>query len=175
MCADADVRVCRRPDEIPRCSLQVLGNYTVRVAAPICKDLSGVALQVVYPVAAAFGGERAVDRYAVPPEIARRFGMTCDYEDGRRCLVATEDGKGIDPENVRAELKRGGKLSREELLRCKVRYFTDGFVLGTKAFVEEFFERNREAFSRKRKSGARKMRGGDWRGLKTMRDLRRWF
>jgi hypothetical protein len=45
-------------------------------------------------------------------------------------------------------------------------------VLGSKAFVEEVFQMHRDRFGPKRKTGARKMRGGDWAGLCTARDLR---
>jgi hypothetical protein len=38
-----------------------------------------------------------------------------------------------------------------------VRYFSDGAVLGSKAFVENIFEAQREQFSPKRKRGARRI------------------
>jgi hypothetical protein len=40
-----------------------------------------------------------------------------------------------------------------------VRYFTDGAVIGSKAFVNEAFAAARERFTEKRKDGARRMRG----------------
>ena len=46
-----------------------------------------------------------------------------------------------------------------KMLRCRVRYFTDGAVIGSKEFVNEAFASARERFSAKRKDGARKMRG----------------
>jgi hypothetical protein len=42
-------------------------------------------------------------------------------------------------------------------VRLRVRYFTDGVVLGSKAFVEVIFEVQRERFGPKRKQGARRM------------------
>jgi putative transposase len=45
------------------------------------------------------------------------------------------------------------------MLRCRVRYFTDGAVLGSRAFVDEVFTRCRERFGATRKDGARKLRG----------------
>ena len=61
-----------------------------------------------------------------------------------------------------------------KMLRCRVRYFTDGAVIGSKEFVNEAFKNARERFSAKRKDGARKMRGvaAAARGLFTARDLR---
>ena len=67
-----------------------------------------------------------------------------------------------------------GNLSEYELLRWRVRYFSDGVVQGTKGFVNEIFEEFRWTyFDTKRKEGARAMRGGGWGDLCTVRDLRR--
>ncbi|MCU0779264.1 MAG: hypothetical protein MUF86_16585, partial [Akkermansiaceae bacterium] len=46
-----------------------------------------------------------------------------------------------------------------QMLRWKVRYFSDGAVIGSRAFVDGLFEQCRERFGPRRKSGARKMRG----------------
>jgi hypothetical protein len=51
-----------------------------------------------------------------------------------------------------------GKLSRLALLRCRVRYFSDGLVLGSKAFVEGVFAQHRGHFGPARKTGARSLR-----------------
>ena len=45
------------------------------------------------------------------------------------------------------------------MLRCRVRYFTDGAVIGSRVFVNEAFAAARERFGSKRKDGARKLRG----------------
>jgi len=74
---------------------------------------------------------------------------------------------------ARGQAGKNGELSQFELLRCRVRYFSDGVVLGSKGFVNEVFEAYRgKAFHTKRKEGARAMKGGDWAGLCTARDLR---
>lgn len=72
------------------------------------------------------------------------------------------------------ELERGGCLSMAEVLRLRVRYFSDGLVLGSQSFVNEMFTEFRDRFGEKRKSGARVIRGvgtalGD---LRSARDLR---
>ncbi|NCC50363.1 MAG: chemotaxis protein CheW, partial [Spartobacteria bacterium] len=67
---------------------------------------------------------------------------------------------GFDRERVEQVLAEGGKLTRMELLRCRVRYFTDGVVLGSKEFVDEVFREHRAHFSAKRKDGGRKMKQG---------------
>jgi hypothetical protein len=51
-------------------------------------------------------------------------------------------------------------LGMAAMLRHRVRYFTDGAVIGSKAFVNEAFAAARERFGPRRKDGARKMRGG---------------
>ncbi len=79
----------------------------------------------------------------------------------------------IDKEKAKTVLEGGGKLSMAELLRCRVRYFRDGAVLGSNEFVQEQFETFRNHLSEKRKSGPRRMRGGDWNGLTVLRDLRK--
>ena len=67
------------------------------------------------------------------------------------------------------------ELSMAKMLRCQVRYFTDGAVIGSKEFVNEAFAGARERFTEKRKDGARKMRGSGKAAAGTlwsMRDLR---
>jgi putative transposase len=44
-------------------------------------------------------------------------------------------GGEISLEEFQRVMKNGGQLTRATVLRCRVRYFTDGAVLGTKAFV----------------------------------------
>jgi REP element-mobilizing transposase RayT len=61
------------------------------------------------------------------------------------------------------------------MLRCRVRYFTDGAVIGSKVFVNEAFALSRERFTSGRKDGARRMRGNGKPAagvLWGMRDLR---
>ena len=84
---------------------------------------------------------------------------------------ATDVRAGIAPEAVEKTLAEGGELDRVDLLRCRVRYFSDGVALGSRLFVEEVFESNRQLFGERRKDGARKMRGGDWNGLFSLRTL----
>ncbi|MGL5016780.1 MAG: hypothetical protein ACRDBP_01490, partial [Luteolibacter sp.] len=62
------------------------------------------------------------------------------------------------------------------MLRCRVRYFTDGAVIGSRAFVNETFAAARERFPVGRKDGARKLRGNGAPAagvLWSMRDLQK--
>jgi REP element-mobilizing transposase RayT len=58
-----------------------------------------------------------------------------------------------------ASLPGGGGLGFGQMLRCRLRYFSAGGVIGSKAFVNEFFQATRQRFGPKRKDGARKLRG----------------
>ena len=84
--------------------------------------------------------------------------------------------KGISKEAAEREQEKDGEISFGKLLRCRVRYFTDGAVIGSRSFVDEAFAKSRERFGLKRKSGARPMKGGAAtarRILWSMRDLRK--
>jgi REP element-mobilizing transposase RayT len=65
-----------------------------------------------------------------------------------------------------------GTLSQAELIRLKVRYFSDGLVLGSELFVEDVFEQYRSHFGEKRKSGSRSIRGFVDSPLRVIRDLK---
>jgi hypothetical protein len=86
--------------------------------------------------------------------------------------VTPRSRTGFSKERVEAVLRSGGKLSRSELLRCRVRWFSDGVAIGSKSFVEGVFTTCRQHFGAKRKDGARKLRedAGD---LHALRELRR--
>jgi putative transposase len=71
---------------------------------------------------------------------------------------------------------RDGGLKIGVMLRCRIRYFTDGAVIGSRLFVNEAFACARERFGERRKDGARAMRGeasGARGTLWSMRDLRK--
>ncbi len=73
------------------------------------------------------------------------------------------------------EEKRMGEVPFGRMLRCRVRYFTDGAVIGSRQFVNQAFAGARERFGPKRKDGARKLRGNASAAagmLWSMRDLR---
>ncbi len=79
---------------------------------------------------------------------------------------------GITAEQWRETRERGGRLALGDALRCRVKYFTEGTILGSQEFVERQFRENRDRFPPSRRSGARRMRGADWDGLYAARDLR---
>jgi hypothetical protein len=73
-------------------------------------------------------------------------------------------------------VEQGGAMPVRQALRHRVRYFCDGAVLGTAAFVNAVFEREqvlRKRFGEKRTTGARRMRGADWGDWRVLRDLQK--
>ncbi len=79
-------------------------------------------------------------------------------------------------------IESGGKLSRGELIRCRVRHFSDGVVLGSREFVNGFYERLKSAAQddpnyrgqyEKRETGARRMKVVSGEDLFSMRDLKK--
>ncbi|MHB1082398.1 MAG: transposase [Prosthecobacter sp.] len=91
-----------------------------------------------------------------------------EVKDAQNETVVT---RGVTAESARAVLAQKGKLRPAELVRLRVRYFTDGVVLGSREFVEGIFEAQRELFGPKRKKGARRMAESD-APFYTLRQLR---
>jgi len=92
--------------------------------------------------------------------------------------VTPASGKGSRagslPESAwRREMERGGRIPVPQALRCRVRYFTDGAVIGSKQYVTEVYSTHRGLFGTRRKTASRRMKGSDWDGLWVLRDLRR--
>lgn len=123
----------------------------------------------------------------------KMMGMALERKSGR----ASEEVKAAKEKRLRAvtakSLQPRGKpdanakkkmeenetvlpeLREAEMLMFRIRYFTAGSVIGSKAFVNEAFAASRERFSAKRRDGARVMKGAGAaaRGmLWSMRDLR---
>ena len=80
--------------------------------------------------------------------------------------------KGLTSEELEAAEGRGFELPRSELLLHRVRYFTDGLVLGSADFVGGIFKRKRRSLGLKRRVGPRIPRLEGMRALCTMKDLR---
>ena len=99
-----------------------------------------------------------------------------DYRKILFLMGSTTSRKGqtaMDREKVKQVVEQNGEISLAEVLRLKVRYFTDGVVLGSKEYVNLIFEENRNLFGNRRKTGARTMRGFSEAGLAVLRDLRK--
>jgi len=122
------------------------------------------------------GGIRAREGVCALSQIVRRAEKRSNWSMASkfyRChLFSKGEGRGIDSERVKEVLKTGGKLSTQELLFCRVRYFSDGMAIGSKGFVEEVFNTHREWFGVKRKTGARQIKKAE-APFFCLRDLRK--
>lgn len=65
----------------------------------------------------------------------------------------------LSQEQVMEVLQNKGRVGLAEYVRCRVSYFAHGVVLGSRGFVEEVFEQEREKFGKRRKQGAVRMEG----------------
>lgn len=69
--------------------------------------------------------------------------------------------------------KEDGQLSKAAVLCCRVRYFTDGAILGSEEFVRSFVGAWQMQKGRKYPPKVNPMRGADWGDLTTIQGLRR--
>ena len=115
----------------------------------------------------------------------RKILISAGMEQGEeRGIVETKQRvvvrKGMDRKKAGEELARLSEENARDLkiskvIKCRVRYFTDGAVIGSKSFVDGVFQASRERFGPKRKDGARRPRGtlGEMAGeIWSLRDLK---
>ncbi|MGB0745337.1 MAG: transposase, partial [Opitutales bacterium] len=65
------------------------------------------------------------------------------------------------------------QLPRATVLRCRVRYFTDGAILGSQEFVRSYVGAWQLEKKRKYPPKPNLLRGADWHGLATINGLRK--
>ncbi len=83
-------------------------------------------------------------------------------------------GKAGVPEVKYASVKKhGGELGLADQLRCRVRYFTAGAAIGSKAYVMALMRERVDFLGPGRKTGPSRMRSPALRDLYSLRDLRR--
>jgi hypothetical protein len=86
----------------------------------------------------------------------------------------TPGQRGFSREEVMAVIKAGGKVPAAQLIRCKVRHFVDGAVIGSKSFVDKVFQSVKERFGPGRKDGGRPIRALEKNAkLFALRDLQK--
>jgi putative transposase len=115
------------------------------------------------------------------PEVSRLYRRLMGMELQRKSGQAQVQSRGPVTRNTAELLESTDNetalpdLGMAAMLRCRVRYFTDGAVIGSKEFVNEAFASARERFGAKRKDGARRLRGSGKPAaglLWSVRDLR---
>jgi hypothetical protein len=82
---------------------------------------------------------------------------------GRGLELRRADGQvvrpGFSPAQIEKVRDQRGRLPGHLFLRLRVRSFTDGLVLGSKAFVDSVVAASGDLFSRKRRTGAKRLKG----------------
>jgi hypothetical protein len=121
----------------------------------------------------------SAEKWKETSRIYRRvMGLALGRKKGNAKLGEVTAGANLNDEEMISTKDNGTvlpDLGMAKMLRTRVRYFTDGAVIGSKTFVNEAFAAARERFSENRKDGARKMRGagkGAGGTLWSVRDLR---
>lgn len=109
--------------------------------------------------------QRVVAEYRM--QVFGRGGAEGVDEEGRPVR------RGVSDERIREVLEKNGRLDGWESLRCRVRYLSDGVVLGSREFVDAYFHGNRERFGSRREDGARRMQFITMPGLFSLRDLQK--
>ena len=107
--------------------------------------------------------------------VLSKYRESLYYEGARKVndFTGMVSKPGFARDVVDKVLDEGGELPVVELLHCKVRYFSDGVVIGSKAFVERMLNDHNDQFSLlRRKRGAKEMKKGEWDGLCTAAELR---
>jgi hypothetical protein len=120
----------------------------------------------------AFGAHQgwAADARHWPGRVSRDYRLLLLGEGREQTREAVDEAgnrvevvrKGIAPATAEEEMKRliGARdVALSQVLRYRIRYFTDGAVLGGRGFVDEIFTACRDRFGARRKDGARAMRG----------------
>ncbi len=82
--------------------------------------------------------------------------ISCDYRQILYCKGEAKEGKkGFTEEEIQEALDKHGKLPLSTLLRCKLRQFSAGLVLGSRDFVEKAFDSFADSFCKKQTKKAR--------------------
>ena len=85
-----------------------------------------------------------------------------------------EQGYVMTPEQLAQVIEAGGKLPLAEVLRCRIRYFTDGAVLGGRAFVAQHLARYQQKTGRRHQQDVHHLPTlTDWGAMTALRALRR--
>jgi REP element-mobilizing transposase RayT len=164
------------PGEVSRgpCVLMTIANYIDLnpVRAKIVEDPKdyrwcGCAMAVAGKARGRTGLSRLLELkegLLLPPGVAAARYRSYLYLEGNFLFA---------PEKVQQVLRGGERLAVDELVRCHVRYFNDGLVLGSRAFVNDFFAQRRDLFGEKRKTGARRLAGQEREYIYAIRDLKK--
>jgi putative transposase len=129
------------------------------VRAGLCEDpkeyrYCGYAEALAKGTAAAMEGMRIIlglPQTTSPEQIAAEYRKHLFL---RGAVGSTNNPPAFDRAKAEAVVEQEkGELSPQERLRCKIRYFTDGVILGSQDFVQSHCQRLEQKIGYKRKSG----------------------
>lgn len=80
---------------------------------------------------------------------------------------------GVPEAKFTAVRKAAGELSLPELLRCRVRYFTAGAAIGSRAYVEALMREHKDYLGPGRKAGPSRIRAAALEGCYSLRGLQK--
>jgi hypothetical protein len=129
--------------------------------------------------AEAVGGQNPAIREGLC-SVMERWGWSQAQREYRMILfgkgsTAKADGAAsgkIEWEDAAKVLSEGGQLPLSTALRCRIRYFTDGAVLGSKDYVAAVLKSRAQGTEGPIKDPVA-VPGSDWQGLFALRRLRR--
>jgi REP element-mobilizing transposase RayT len=111
----------------------------------------------------------------------RAMGLALGRKNGRAVVAETPPRPPLKTAETRGTSRAPAdrdepaalpELALAAMLRTRVRYFTDGAVIGSKAFVNQAFAAARHRFPPRRTDGARKLRGSAAPAAGTLWSLR---
>ena len=105
--------------------------------------------------------------YVTDPLRAHRSLMFCKRASEAGLAVKTRD------QTLKVLEEEAGLLPKSAVLRCRVRYFTDGAILGSAEFVRSFTGAWQMEKGRKHPPKVNAMKGADWGDLAVIQGLRR--
>ena len=144
------------------------------VRAGLVKDPKGYRFCGYAEAVAGFSGARA-GLLAVWSDYLGGGGHAEALRAHRRLIyVKGSNEQSIPQEAVLRVLDREDAcLSKAVVLRCRVRYFSDGAILGSREFVAGFAESWQLGRGRRRKVSPQPLRGADWGDLSVIKGLRK--
>jgi hypothetical protein len=107
----------------------------------------------------------------------KRLSIDAAMQMHRELIFGKRAGQGGLPELEREKAlkvleKEDALLPKATVLRCRVRYFTDGAILGSQEFVRSYAGAWQQERKRKYPPKVHPLRGADWDGLAAIQGLR---